>query len=129
VPVTYRPVLALSAVLAVAGGGPHPDADPAGSITDDLAELTADPSWVTGLALTAGSALLLPWALLALHRSGAGLPVPTARAVRLAAVAVSLYVLETLFHLAAVVDSAALAAGQLAPESGRTSCWAPCCTR
>jgi len=118
VPVTYRPLLALSAVLALAGGGLHPDADPAGSVTDDLAEMTADPSWVTGHALTAGSAVLLAWALLALHRSGAGLPVRTARAVRLAGVAVSVYVLETLFHLAAVVDSEALAAGQLAPVSG-----------
>lgn len=116
--VSYRPLLALSAVLAVAGGGMHPGADPAGSVRDDLAEMTADPSWVTGHALTAVSAVLLAWALWALHRSGAGLPVRTARAVRIAAVAVSLYVLETLFHLAAVVDSEALAAGQLAPVSG-----------
>jgi hypothetical protein len=115
---SYRPLLAVSAVLALAGGGMHPHADPAGSISDDLAEMTADPSWVTGHSLTAVSAVLLAAGLWALHRSGAGLPVRTARAVRVAAVAVSLYVVETLFHLAAVVDSDAFAAGEFAPVSG-----------
>lgn len=114
---SFRPLLAISAVLAVAGGGLHPDADPAGSISDDLVEMTADPSWVSGHARTALSTVLLAAGLWALHRRG-GLPVRTSRAVRVAAVAVSLYVVETLFHLAATVDSEALAAGDFAPVAG-----------
>ena len=116
--VPYRPLLAASALLAVAGGGMHPDADAAGSISDDLLEMTADAAWVPGHALTSVSAVLLAAGLWALHRGGDGLPVRTARAVRVAAVAVSLYVVETLFHLAAIVDSDALAAGELAPVAG-----------
>ncbi len=113
----YRVLLVSSGVLLLAGGSLHPDADPSGSITDDLAEMTADPSWVTGHALTALATVLLAAGLWALHRRG-GLPVRTTRAFRVAAVAVSLYVVETLFHLAAGVDSEALAAGELAPVAG-----------
>ena len=116
--VPYRPLLAASGLLAVAGGGMHPDADAAGSVSDDLLEMTADPTWVAGHALTAISAVLLAAGLWALHRSGGGLPVRTAGAVEVAAVAVSLYVVETLFHLAAVVDSDALAAGEFASVAG-----------
>ena len=116
--VPYRPLLAASALLSVAGGGMHPDADAAGSISDDLLEMTADPAWVTGHALTAASTVLLAAGLWALHRRRETLPVRTARAVRVAAAAVSLYVVETLFHLAAVLDSDALAAGELAPFAG-----------
>lgn len=115
--VPYRPLLAASGLLVVAGGSMHPDADPAGPLSDDLAEMTADPAWVTGHALTALGTVLLAAGLWALHRRG-GLPVRTTRAVRLAAAAVSLYVVETLFHLAAGVDSAALAAGGHAPVAG-----------
>ena len=116
--VSYRPLLAVSGLLSIAGGGMHPDADAAGSISDDLLEMTADPAWVTGHALTAVSAVLLAAGLWALHRTGGDLPVRTVRAVRVAAVAVSLYVVETLFHLAAVVDSDELATGALAPFAG-----------
>lgn len=79
--------------------------------------MTADPSWVTGHALTALSTVLLAAGLWTLHRRG-DLPGRTARAVRMAVVAVSVYVVETLFHLAAVVDADALAAGDAAPVAG-----------
>ena len=115
--VPYRLLLAASGLLLVAGGALHPDADPTGSISDDLAEMTADPSWTTGHALTAVSTVLLAAGLWSLHRRG-GLPTRTSRALRVAAAAVSLYVVETVFHLAAGIDSDALAAGELAPVAG-----------
>jgi cytochrome bd-type quinol oxidase subunit 2 len=112
--VSYRPLLAASAVTALVGGPLHPDADPEGPLRDDLVEMTADPLWVTGHALIALSTVLLAAGLWALHRRG-GLAPRTTRAVRVAAVAVSLYVVETLFHLFAYVDSEQLAAGDTAP--------------
>ena len=115
--VPYRLLLATSGLLLVAGGALHPDADPTGSISDDLAEMTADPSWATGHALTAVSTVLLAAGLWSLHRRG-GLPPRTSRALRIASVAVSVYVVETVFHLAAGVDSNALAAGDFAPVAG-----------
>ncbi len=115
--VPSRLMLAASGLLLVAGGALHPDADPTGSISDDLAEMTADPAWTTGHALTAVSTVLLAAGLWSLHRRG-GLPTRTTRALRVAAVAVSVYVVETVFHLAAGIDSDALAAGDFAPVAG-----------
>ena len=115
--VSYRPLLAVSGLLLVAGGRLHPDADPAGSVTEELAEMTADPLWVTGHSLIALSTVVLAAGLWAMHRAG-GWDARTRRAVRVAAVAVSLYVVETLFHLAAAVDSDALVRGELAPFAG-----------
>jgi cytochrome bd-type quinol oxidase subunit 2 len=114
---SYRPLLAVAGVFALVGGPMHPDADPSGSLSEELAVMTADPRWVLGHALVAASAVLLAAGLWALHRRG-GLERRAARALRVAAAAVSLYVVETLFHMAAGVDSDALAAGDFAPIAG-----------
>ena len=75
--------------------------------------MTADDRWVPGHALIAVATLLLAVGLWGAYRAGAW---PTARtALRWGAVAISLYVVETVMHLAAVVDSEALAAGDSAP--------------
>jgi len=66
------------------------------------------------LELVGGGFALLAAGLWAAHRGGAW-PASTRTPLRIAAIAISAYVVETVFHLAAVVDSDALAAGDAAP--------------
>ena len=110
----WRLLLLASALTAVAGGGMHPDSDPSDSLRDRMAEMTADDRWVLGHALIVVSTALLA---LGLHaaRSAPGWTPAVRRALTVASVAVGLYVVETVAHLAAVVDSDALAAGDAAP--------------
>jgi hypothetical protein len=56
-------------------------------------------------------------------------PARAQRALRLFAVGLSLYAVETVFHLAAVVDTDALAAGDAHRSHGRTSASPWCSTR
>jgi hypothetical protein len=114
----FRSSFAASGLLMLAGGPLHPDADKHGhTLAEEIAEMAADPLWVPGHALTTASTVLLAAGLWALHRRG-GWSVRATRALRIAAVAVSLYVVETVAHLAAVVDADELAAGEFAPVAG-----------
>ena len=109
----WRLPLVASWLLMVIGGPMHPDAEAEDSLRQELATMTADDRWVPGHTLIAVATLLLAVGLWGAYRSGAW---PTARtALRWGAVAISLYVVETVMHLAAVVDSDALAAGESAP--------------
>jgi low temperature requirement protein LtrA len=82
-------------------------------LLDRLATMTADPAWVPAHALVVLSTVLLAAGLALAARHEAW---PTAqKALRVAVVAISLYLVETLFHLAAAVDSHALHHGQPAP--------------
>ena len=109
----WRLPLVASWLLMVIGGPMHPDADAEDSLRQELATMTADDRWVPGHTLIAVATLLLAIGLWGAYRSGAW---PTARtALRWGAIAISLYAVETVMHLVAVVDSDALAAGESAP--------------
>ena len=110
----WRVALSVSGIAMLAGGPQHPSADAKDSLSDELATMTADPAWVPAHALVVVSTILLAVGLVAAYRTRAW-PVPTRRALGIAAVTVCLYTVETVFHLAAVVDSDALAHGETAP--------------
>lgn len=114
---TWRPPLVAAGVVLLAGGGMHPDVDPAGPMTEDLAAMAADDAWVPGHALVLVSTVLLAAGLWGAVRSAAW-PSTLRRPLRLAALAVSLYVVETVFHLFAFVDADTLHDGGFAPFAG-----------
>lgn len=109
----WRIALVASAVAALVGGPMHPSGDAEDPLREELATMTAHPDWVPAHSLIVVSAVLLAIGLTAAYRGRAW---PTAhKALGVAAVAVSLYVVETLFHLAAAVDSHELHHGEQAP--------------
>lgn len=109
----WRIILVVSGLLIIAGGRMHPSAEAGGSLREELAEMTADPSWIPGHTLvmlgTLGIVIALWWA------RSLGVWSRTGRALTVAAVAMSLYAVETVFHLAAAVDADNLAHGHAAP--------------
>lgn len=109
----WRVVLVMSGLLIIAGGRMHPDAEATDSIREELATMTADPLWVPGHALialgTIGIVGVLWWA------RSRGIWAGTGRALTAAAIAMSLYAVETVFHLAAAADAHNLAHGHAAP--------------
>jgi hypothetical protein len=109
----WRLSLVAAGVLVAVGGPMHPSSDAPDSMTQELATMTADAAWVPGHTLImVGTLLLVAGLWLARARD----VWPTAyRALTVAAVTMSLYAVETAFHLAAVADSAALAAGEMPP--------------
>ncbi len=102
-----------SGAAMLAGGPMHPDSDASGSVREELATMTADGMWVPGHTLVVvGTGLLVVGLAMARRRQvwpQAGRP------LAVAVVALSLYAVETVFHLAAVVDSHALHHGHAAP--------------
>jgi hypothetical protein len=92
----------------------HPTAQDDGSVREELAQMTADDQWVPGHALVAVGTALLAVGLWTAFRQRAW-PAPVLPALKLAAVAFSLYTVETVMHTLASVDSEALAAGEAAP--------------
>lgn len=103
-----------SGVLSAVGGGMHPDVGAEGNTArEELAVMTADPSWVPGHTLLAISVALLALGLWGARRSGRW---PRAdRALKVGVVAICLYLVEAVMHTAAAVDSEALAHGHSAP--------------
>jgi hypothetical protein len=110
----WRVALALSGVTMLIGGPMHPSADAEDSLREELATMTADPSWVPAHVFVVLSTLLLAVGLWVAHRRQAW-PVGTRRTLKVAAVAISLYTVEAVFHLAAAVDSHELHHGDAAP--------------
>ncbi len=110
----WRAAFVASGVLLAVGGPMHPSSDAKDDLRTELATMTADDSWVTGHSLIVASTVLLAIGLWAAYR-GRVWPDSIRRPLLVAAVAVSVYVFETIAHLAAVVDSQALADGEAAP--------------
>jgi hypothetical protein len=110
----WRVALVLSGVAMLIGGPMHPDADAEDPLREELATMTADPSWVPAHVFVVLSTLLLAVGLWAAYHRQAW-PAGTRTALKVAAVAVSLYTVETVFHLAAAADSHALHHGDAAP--------------
>ncbi len=109
----WRLALLVGGVLMAVGGPMHPESDARDSMTQELATMTADERWVPGHTLImVGTVLLVAGLWLARSR---GVWPAAHRALTAAAVTMSLYAVETAFHLAAGADSAALAAGELPP--------------
>ncbi len=113
-PFGWRIALVASGGLTLAGGALHPDSDGAAPLREELAVMTADPGWVPGHSLLVLGTVLLVGAL-HMARLQRVWPRATDRAVLVATVAFALYAVETVFHLAAAVDSDALHAGHAAP--------------
>jgi hypothetical protein len=110
----WRALLVAAAVCMAAAGPLHPDADASGTTREELATMTAGDTWVISHAGVALGTVLLAVGLWSAHRHGSW-PTATRRTLRIAAIAVSAYVVETVAHLAAVLDKDALAAGDPAP--------------
>lgn len=110
----WRILLVVSGILLAAGGPMHPGSDGSDTLRQELATMTADDAWVPGHSLVAASTVLLALGLWAAYRSRAW-PASVQRTLVIVATIVSIYVVETVFHLAAVVDSDELAHGHAAP--------------
>lgn len=109
----WRLLLILSAVLASQAGRLHPDAPAEEPLRSELAIMTADDAWVPAHVLMLGATVLLALGRWGALRSEAFAAARTS--VKLAAIAMTLFAVESVFHLAAVVDSDALASGESAP--------------
>ena len=110
----WRIVLLASAVAMLNGGRLHPASDAADPMRKELAVMTSDPSWVPGHTLVVAATVLLVVGLrLAMRREE--WPSTARRALQVGSLVLAAYVVETVFHLAAAVDSSELAAGESAP--------------
>ncbi len=110
----WRPALLTAGAALLAGGALHPDSDARDSLREELATMTAHENWVLSHALLVVGTILLATGLWAARRSRA-LPSAADRPLGIAVVAMALYAVETVFHLAAAVDSHALHHGHAAP--------------
>lgn len=110
----WRVALVAAGVTMAVGGPLHPDSDAEDSLREELATMTSGDTWVLSHSLVALGTALLAFGLWSAYRNRAW-PGSTTKALRWAAIAFTAYVVETVAHLAAVVDSDALAAGDPAP--------------
>jgi hypothetical protein len=111
---TWCPALIASGIAMMIGAPRHPDADAEDSLRHELATMTADHDWVFAHSFIVLSSALLATGLWLAHRSRTW-PTSTLRALYIAAIAVAAYTVETVFHLAAKVDTDALRDGDAAP--------------
>jgi uncharacterized membrane protein YozB (DUF420 family) len=109
-----RIALLTAGAAMLAGGALHPDADAKDSLREELAVMTADSLWVPGHALLVLGTVLLANGLWTARRREVW-PEAANRALTFATVALVLYAVETVVHLAAAVDSHALHHGDAAP--------------
>jgi hypothetical protein len=109
----WRLALAASGITMLIGGPMHPEAEAKHPLREELAIMTAHPNWVPAHLFVVLSTALLAVGLVAAYRGKAWPAIH--RALGVAALAVSLYLVETVFHLAAVVDSDNLHHGHSAP--------------
>ncbi|MFC7489899.1 MULTISPECIES: hypothetical protein [unclassified Knoellia] len=109
----WRLALVLAGVLIALGGRLHPDAESTDPLRQELATMTAHENWVPGHALIMFGTFALVAGLWLARATGVW--AEARRALTVAAVAMSLYAVETVFHLAASVDAHALAHGDAAP--------------
>ncbi len=109
----WRLALIASGVLMLTGAPRHPSSDGKDPMRQELAVMTSHPDWVPAHLLVMLSTILLAAGLIMAYRKGVWPGVQPALGV--AAVAVAAYVIETGFHLAAVVDNHALHHGGATP--------------
>jgi hypothetical protein len=109
----WRIALVASGVVMLTGAPRHPSSDAKYSMREELAIMTSHPDWVPAHLMVMLSTILLAAGLLMAYRKGAWPGVQPALGI--AAVAVTAYVVETGFHLAAAVDNHALHHGGATP--------------
>ncbi|HLL65734.1 MAG TPA: hypothetical protein VK453_08290 [Micromonosporaceae bacterium] len=109
----WRIALIASAVLMVTGAPRHPSSDAKDPMREELAIMTSHPDWVPAHLFVMLSTMLFAAGLIVAYRKRVWPDVQPALGI--AAVAVAVYVIETGFHLAAVVDSHALHHGGATP--------------
>ncbi len=110
----WRIAFVLAGISAAFGGSRHPEGDAEDSLTGELATMTSADTWVLSHTFLAVGFALLAIGLWSAYRNRSW-PSSTQRALHVAAVTMSLYVIETIFHLASAIDSDALADGDVAP--------------
>ncbi|MBY5163618.1 hypothetical protein [Salsipaludibacter albus] len=110
----WRTILVVGGLATLAGGLLHPGADASGTLREELSTMTAASTWVPSHTLIVLGTTLLTIGLWVAYRDHAW-PAAIQRSLGVTAAAMSAYVVETVFHLASVVDSAALASGAPAP--------------
>ena len=110
----WRIFLVLAGLATAFGGSRHPEGDAKDSLTGELATMTSGDTWVLSHTFLAIGTALLATGLWSAYRNRSW-PNSTRRALHVAAITMSLYVVETLFHLASAIDSDALADGDVAP--------------
>ncbi|HEX8345438.1 MAG TPA: hypothetical protein VF657_12010 [Actinoplanes sp.] len=109
----WRIALIASGVVMVTGAPRHPSSDAKYPMREELAIMTSHPDWVPAHLLVMLSTVLLAAGLLTAYRKNVW---PEVRpALGIAALALTAYVIETAFHLAAVVDNHALHHGGATP--------------
>jgi hypothetical protein len=109
----WRIALIGSGVVMVTGAPRHPSSDAKDPMRQELAIMTSHPDWVPAHLMIMLSTMLLAAGLLMAYRKRAWPGVQPALGI--AAVAVTAYVIETAFHLAAAVDNHALHHGGATP--------------
>ncbi len=109
----WRIALVASGVVMLTGAPRHPSSDAKYSMREELAIMTSHPDWVPAHLMVMLATILLAAGLLMAYRKGAWPGVQPALGI--AAVAVTAYVVETGFHLAAAVDNHALHHGGATP--------------
>jgi uncharacterized membrane protein YozB (DUF420 family) len=110
----WRLAFVASGVAMLIGGPRHPDADAEDSLREELATMTAHDDWWLAHSFIVASTALLAIGLWLAHRHRSW-PGSLRRALRITAVIVSAYLVETVFHLASAVDTDALRDGDAAP--------------
>jgi len=109
----WRIALVTSGLVMLAGAPRHPGSDAKYPMRQELAIMTSHPDWVPAHVMIMLSTMLLAAGLLLAYRKKAWPGVQPALGI--AAVAVTAYVIETAFHLAAAVDNHALHHGGATP--------------
>ena len=109
----WRIAFVASGLVMLVGAPRHPGSDAKYPMRQELAIMTSHPDWVPAHLMIMLSAMLLAAGLLMAYRKNAWPGVRTALGI--AAVAVTAYVIETAFHLAAAADNHALHHGGATP--------------
>jgi hypothetical protein len=110
----WRLALCTAGVIVLIAGPMHPESDAHDSIREELATMTGNERWVPVHSLLVVSAILLATGLWLAHRNNVW-PWLSRRTLLVVAIALSAYVVESIFHLAAAVDVDHLAAGEASP--------------
>lgn len=110
----WRFAFVAAGITMAIGGSNHPEGDAEDSLRGELATMTSDDAWVMSHTFLAAGAALLALGLWSACRNRSW-PSSTHRALRVVAITMSLYFVETIAHLASAIDTDALANGDTAP--------------
>lgn len=110
----WRLLFVASGVLLFLAGPMHPASEAEDPLREELATMMSDDAWVPAHSIIALSTLLLAGGLWLANRERRW-PPGVALAGRAAAIAMAAYSVETVLHLASVLDTDRLEAGEFAP--------------